>query len=264
MKRIVLLGVLVLPAAFLISKTTYFATPAAAEDHGGDIIYTKPVKAVIFSHKAHAENIGLQCEWCHNETFEMEALAVESKKDFNMESLCNENYCGTCHNGDVSFATTVQCARCHIGEKGYDRMVKEGKIKEEKGESKAGADANQASVQAGPKFDPAKIRTKKAEENALAKMVEAGYFPEDIKIEDPKGKSLAVFSHKEHFTREKMRCTECHPYVFAMKTDAKVEKKRQLTMEQMNKGAYCGACHNGEKAFSVSDKGTCQKCHPAK
>ena len=100
-------------------------------EHGGDIIYTKPLKAVIFSHKAHTEDLGLQCDWCHEETFEMEALHMQESADFNMESLCNENYCGTCHNGDIAFSTTTQCARCHIGVKGYEELVRQGKVQPE-------------------------------------------------------------------------------------------------------------------------------------
>lgn len=115
--------------------------PVLADDkeevfHGGDIIYTKPVKAVIFSHKAHTEDIGLHCNWCHESTFEMEALSMEEETDFAMESLCNERYCGTCHNGDISFSTTTQCARCHIGVKGYNKLVRQGKIKPEGDEGK--------------------------------------------------------------------------------------------------------------------------------
>lgn len=105
-----------------------------AEEHGGDIVYTKPLKAVIFSHKAHVEDIGLQCEWCHEETFEMEALAMQENTNFDMESLCNENYCGTCHNGDISFSTTTECARCHIGVKGYNDLVRQGKITPDEGD----------------------------------------------------------------------------------------------------------------------------------
>jgi c(7)-type cytochrome triheme protein len=264
MKRLLLLSLFALLAVHFFSSTAFIETTAAAEDHGGDIVYTKPVKAVIFSHKAHAEDIGLQCEWCHDKTFEMEALAIQGDKNFNMDSLCNENYCGTCHNGDVSFSTTVQCARCHIGEKGYDRMVKEGKIKPEQEKEKIDGGVKQDTEKAGPKFDASKARVKKTEEDALAQMVESGYFPEDLTLEDEKGKSSAIFSHKKHITREKMRCTECHPFVFSMKAGNKVEKKRQLTMEQMNKGEYCGTCHNGEKAFGVSAKDSCEKCHPKK
>ncbi len=98
------------------------------EEHGGDIVYTYPLKAVIFSHKAHTTDLGLQCAWCHDETFEMEALSMQEDAKFDMDSLCNERYCGTCHNGEISFSTTTQCARCHIGVKGYEEMVAKGLI----------------------------------------------------------------------------------------------------------------------------------------
>jgi len=133
MKRMALL----LLASLLVLSFLYGSVVAFAEDkeeHGGDIIYTKPLKAVIFSHKAHVEDIGLACDWCHEETFEMEALHMQENTDFTMDSLCNENYCGTCHNGDISFSTTTQCARCHIGVKGYNELVRQGKIEPAEGE----------------------------------------------------------------------------------------------------------------------------------
>ena len=139
MKKIVFLLLIVIVMPLVLSSPLVFADDE--EEHGGDIIYTKPLKAVIFSHKAHTEDIGLQCDWCHEETFEMEALSMqEDLERFNMESLCNEDYCGTCHNGDISFSTTTQCARCHIGVKGYNELVEQGKLEpeEEKGMSGSG------------------------------------------------------------------------------------------------------------------------------
>lgn len=123
--------ILTLLLPFLLISLVAGSVLALAEEeveHGGDIIYTKPVKAVIFSHKSHTEDIGLKCEWCHDQTFEMEALNMQAEADFTMDSLCNERYCGTCHNGDISFSTTTQCARCHIGVKGYEELVKQGKV----------------------------------------------------------------------------------------------------------------------------------------
>lgn len=260
MKRLLLLSLLVLLTSLFLNKTAIFATTAEEEDHGGDIYYTKPVKAVIFSHKAHSEDIGLQCEWCHDETFEMEALAVEEEEDFDMDSLCNEKYCGTCHNGDISFSTTVQCARCHIGVKGYERLIRQGVI-EPAGTEADEEDQDDATIS---KFDATKAEAQHAKEKkgeAMGNMVDAEYFPEDIILADQQGKSSAIFSHKRHLAREKQKCTACHPGVFIMKVDDKVVKQG-LTMEQMEKGEYCGDCHDGVKAFSVSTEESCKKCHP--
>ncbi|MFC1523748.1 c(7)-type cytochrome triheme domain-containing protein [Thermodesulfobacteriota bacterium] len=134
-KKSVFIVLLAMTLSLIVISGGVFAEDDEGEDHGGDIYYTKPVKAVIFSHKAHTEDIGLQCDWCHEETFEMEALNMQESVDFDMVSLCNERYCGTCHNGDISFSTTTQCARCHIGVKGYNELVKQGIIEPDEEET---------------------------------------------------------------------------------------------------------------------------------
>jgi len=88
---------------------------------GGEILYTEPVKSVIFSHQVHGEAFG--CESCHDGLFKMEALAAQQEDDFTMESLYQGKYCGTCHDGDTAFASDTQCATCHLGVKGYNRMM---------------------------------------------------------------------------------------------------------------------------------------------
>jgi c(7)-type cytochrome triheme protein len=81
---------------------------------GGGILYTEPVKSVLFSHKIHADEKRISCNRCHSGLFEMEALKVQQKKDFTMESLYKGKYCGACHNGKAAFASDTQCARCHV------------------------------------------------------------------------------------------------------------------------------------------------------
>jgi c(7)-type cytochrome triheme protein len=204
----------------------------------------------------------MQCGWCHDETFEMEALAMEAERDFNMGSLCNETYCGTCHNGDISFSTTTQCARCHIGQKGYDRLVKEGKIEPEESDGEVDTTDKKNGEKPFPKFDVVKTGQQENKDTAFDKMVEAEYFPEEITLEDFKPENSSIFSHEKHLSREKLSCMRCHPDIFIMKVGDKAVKKGQLTMEQMKKGKYCGTCHNGEDAFSISEKEFCGRCHP--
>lgn len=88
---------------------------------GGEILFTKPVKAVIFSHDTHSE--AFECESCHSGLFEMEALAAQKKPDFTMESLYKGQYCGACHDGETAFASNTRCATCHIGVKGFNRTT---------------------------------------------------------------------------------------------------------------------------------------------
>lgn len=117
----VILLLLVLMALVALNHDNLFASGEDAF-HGGDIIYTKPLKAVLFSHKVHAEEMGFSCEACHEGIFEMSALSVQEKEDFTMDSLYKGKYCGACHNGSMAFSSDSQCARCHIGVKGYKRL----------------------------------------------------------------------------------------------------------------------------------------------
>lgn len=86
---------------------------------GGDILYTEPVKSVLFSHDVHE---GIDCESCHDDVFEMKALAAQEADDFNMEALYQGKYCGFCHDGATAFASDTRCASCHLGVKGYNRL----------------------------------------------------------------------------------------------------------------------------------------------
>jgi c(7)-type cytochrome triheme protein len=60
-----------------------------------------------------------------------------------------------------------------------------------------------------------------------------------------------VFSHKFHLSIYK--CQDCHTKFFAMK-----RTQGKMTMDAMNSGKFCGGCHNGTLATSVSQ---CKKCH---
>jgi len=94
------------------------------EAGGPEIVYVKPVKGVLFSHKLHAQDLGLPCESCHPQIFEMEAFRAQKNSDFNMEALYKGKYCGACHNGETAFASNTKCASCHVGVKGLERMKK--------------------------------------------------------------------------------------------------------------------------------------------
>lgn len=69
------------------------------------------------------------------------------------------------------------------------------------------------------------------------------------KIEDP---GNVVFPHTAHL--ENFGCGECHPDIFKAKRGA-----NQATMDDMEEGKSCGACHDGSGAFGVGDD--CEACH---
>ena len=132
MKKII--SILVLGIAILSLVTVSISTQTEEEQEPYDedtygpeapIVWTKPVKAVIFSHKTHTMDAELDCESCHDDLFVMEAGAAEEEDDFNMESLYDGNYCGACHDGDTAFASDTRCTACHIGVRGYARLMGE-------------------------------------------------------------------------------------------------------------------------------------------
>lgn len=63
----------------------------------------------------------------------------------------------------------------------------------------------------------------------------------------------AKFNHESH---AKLGCRECHTALFQMKKGT-----ARMTMDAIYQGRFCGACHNGKKAFSSSE---CGKCHEMK
>lgn len=71
--------------------------------------------SILFSHTFHVEKAGFNCTDCHNSIFQQTAGAAKAKGDFNMASLGQGKYCGTCHDGSTAFAVTDQdsCVRCH-------------------------------------------------------------------------------------------------------------------------------------------------------
>lgn len=82
--------------------------------------------------------------------------------------------------------------------------------------------------------------------------------PADITFNEAKTPLGPVtFSHTTHVEGKGLKCTACHTKVFQMKKG----KSGKLTMAAMREGKFCGACHNGEKAFSVKTPADCKKCH---
>ena len=63
----------------------------------------------------------------------------------------------------------------------------------------------------------------------------------------------AVFPHWIH--RMQYTCYACHDTPYKMAAGADV-----VTMDQIQAGQSCGACHDGKTAF-VSNLTTCNRCH---
>lgn len=73
----------------------------------------------------------------------------------------------------------------------------------------------------------------------------------DVKFENDGGP--VVFSHDVHTGMYK--CDDCHTTLFLPAHG----KNKPVGMEAMEKGASCGACHDGSTAFTVKEN--CDTCH---
>lgn len=98
------------------------------------IVFTQPVKAVIFDHSIHVETAKLACESCHKEVFTMKQGGVEAQEPLVSENpaekrqyLVNlhKKYCGTCHDSSQAFGYLTRCTVCHIGVKGLAEQAGE-------------------------------------------------------------------------------------------------------------------------------------------
>jgi len=100
----------------------------------GTIVFTKPVKAVVFDHKMHVDDMGFNCTNCHTEVFNM--IIGDAEKDesqFTMQALYDGKFCGACHDGEQAFASNTRCTTCHIGVMGFDRVFGGGNEKKKGG-----------------------------------------------------------------------------------------------------------------------------------
>lgn len=132
MKKILLMLVF---GGCLLSGAVLFAGDEGKEKEAYDedaygprapIVWVKPVKSVVFEHKVHTMDAGLDCASCHDELFEMENGVAEGKEDFTMATLYKGGYCGSCHDGSTAFASNTRCTACHIGVRGHARLAGEG------------------------------------------------------------------------------------------------------------------------------------------
>jgi len=72
----------------------------------------------------------------------------------------------------------------------------------------------------------------------------------------PKGAGKVVFKHESHVNYKGFKCADCHYKTFQMGGTS-----YKLEMSALTKGAFCGKCHEGTRAFDVKDEKSCKRCH---
>jgi len=210
-----------------------------------------------FSHAPHTALF--KCGDCHSDIFIGGARSVR----YTMPQMEQGKSCGTCHDGKAAFAVTSNCEKCHPG---------------------AMADVTFQLKDAGTvSFSHNKHRVMFACGDCHNSILTTGVSARRYSMTDmERGKSCGachddktafgvkkdcsrchpvkdiVFSDDARFSHDRhlgmYTCTDCHNNLFNVGPD-----KRRYNMSQLEKGKSCGACHEGNTAFSV--KGDCDKCH---
>jgi c(7)-type cytochrome triheme protein len=100
-----------------------------------------------------------------------------------------------------------------------------------------------------------------------AAAVQLAAAPPELKLPDtfsfPKGEGSpgeVSFCHESHQSRlaaSPRACATCHATGFSLRRSGKA-LAGAVTMERMQKGELCGACHDGKQAFALDD---CAGCH---
>ncbi len=93
------------------------ATGVARLDYLGDtkVVSVEPIKE-MFSHRSHVVQYKIACADCHTAIFEQKWGAARTKGNYTHADAFDKGlYCGVCHNGKDTFATTGEenCVRCH-------------------------------------------------------------------------------------------------------------------------------------------------------
>jgi c(7)-type cytochrome triheme protein len=270
----------VLIAVSLIHTAAAYGATKAETLNGAGILYTIPVKSVLFTHKSHGTDQRLSCVQCHNGLFEMEALKVQKKKDFNMESLYQGKYCGVCHNGKDAFAANTQCARCHVRVKGMgpQRDMPAYKAPESFGKAQRVVRFNHESHSRLTKCSNCHLGLFKIKKGAN-KIVQADHSQQKycfvchdgkksfswnncsrchVKTLMPQqvvlfgdGEKAISFRHQTHTAI--LECDSCHPALFPFKKGV-----TKIGFADHNAQKACFGCHAGENGKAFND---CNRCH---
>lgn len=71
---------------------------------------------------------------------------------------------------------------------------------------------------------------------------------------------LFRFSHDFHVKKVGFGCIDCHNSLF-QQASGSAKAAGDFTMSAFEQGKYCGACHDGNTAFAVTEQDSCARCH---
>lgn len=225
----------------------YNLPPVALPELYGDILIDRTssknrVRPVVFSHWLHRREY--TCRVCHSELeFSMKTNTTEITEADNQAG----RYCGACHNGRRAFRQNGNCDKCHNGNIGYSskKFLEFDSQPYPRNISGYGNGINWVESQRIGMITPATYIRRKLQ--SKSQFDRTFFFPSGISSLPP-----ALFSHTSHVLW--LDCNNCHPDLFSAKKNA----TKDISMTEIVKGNFCGACHL-TVAFPMND---CDGCHP--
>ena len=221
------------------------------------IYHVKATGPTVFSHKLHLAK-SANCGRCHPTIF-----AAGHNKPFTMADMEKGKSCGACHNGKKAFGLD-KCVTCHPVKEITYRVKATGPTHFSHKTHIEVAECDKCH----PKLYTPDQHNKRAGMAAMEKGKSCGachntkeafsvkecskcHPVRELTFEE-KSTGNVAFSHKFHTTA--YSCSDCHTPLFQT-----TRSKTKVSMEEMEKGKSCGACHDGQSAFSVKEK--CEVCH---
>ena len=249
------LSTLLIPAAIFVAASL---APALELK---DVTYTTTdAGKVVFSHKTHLQKKSrttpnFSCKACHDSSHEKSTHAA-------MADMEKGKSCGACHNGKQAFAL-AKCTQCHKVREITYKVKETGPVAFSHTRHLRGMQCNDCHnrlFKTGGSASVAMTAMEKGKScGACHNSKDA--FPvkdcskchpiRDVVFED-KTLGDVMFRHNNHTGL--YTCVDCHTSIY--KT---TRSKVKVSMQEMEKGKSCGACHDGKTAFTVKEQ--CKSCH---
>ena len=221
---------------------------------------TQKAGKVPFSHDVHLKRLDNNCSSCHNAVFH---IVPTKNPTYTMADMEKGKSCGSCHNKDNPRTPQLSsCTTCHPAGDIPIRILDFGNVVFSHGKHLGVYTCSDChdkifrTTRDNPHFSMAQMAQGKScgacHDGSTAFSVKG----DCVKCHAVRDMALpgdSIFSHKLHLDMS-FACAECHNKLFIPGPN-----RISRTMEDMEKGQGCGACHDGKTAFSV--KGDCQKCH---
>ncbi len=214
---------------------------------------------VIFNHTQHFKQEGIKnnCKTCHNAIFN-----IKKNTRFTMADMEKGKSCGACHNGKKAF-DIKDCAKCHLIPDLAIKVKETGPVtfrhRRHLVAYKCGS-CHPKLYEIGSKKAVGMAQMEKGKSCGACHNGKTSFAVAEcarchpVKDVDFKVKDTGdvKFSHELHTGM--FKCGDCHIKLYL----PSAQNKRK-TMAEMEAAQSCGACHDGNSAFTVKEN--CDRCH---